>query len=96
MLVRKWKDEEEPAESESPRPDDVEAAQKKRRIDVKEPLLSLSLMHERRGMLQFFTGLERPQVDSLIRRFSEVESSAFFFPLLVSAEIIELGHCFEH
>ena len=79
MLVRKWKGEEEPAESESPRPDDAEAAQKKRGIDVKVPLLLLSLMHERRGMLQYFTGVERPQVDILIRRFSEVESSAFFF-----------------
>ena len=79
MLVRKWKGEEDPAESESPRSDDAEAAQKKRRINVREPLLSLSLMHQRHGMLQYFTGFERPQVDILIRRFSEVESSAFFF-----------------
>ena len=51
----------------------------RRRIDVREPLYSLELLSQRRGMLEYYTGFDRAGVDLLIRRFAEVSSSWPFF-----------------
>jgi hypothetical protein len=56
---------------------------KRRRIDVREPLYSLEILAERPGMLEYYTGFDRPTVDLLIRRFSEVRLERVFFPLLL-------------
>jgi hypothetical protein len=57
--------------------------EKRRRIDVREPLYSLEILAERPGMLEYYTGFDRPTVDLLIRRFSEVRLERVFFPLLL-------------
>jgi hypothetical protein len=53
--------------------------EKRRRIDVREPLYSLEILAERPGMLEYYTGFDRPTVDLLIRRFSEVRLERVFF-----------------
>jgi hypothetical protein len=55
--------------------------EKRRKINVREPLYSLELLCERPGMLEYYTGFDRPAVDLLIRRFSEVRRWRAFFPL---------------
>jgi hypothetical protein len=52
---------------------------KRRKIDVRDALYSLEVLTERRGMLEFCTGFDRPAVDLLIRRFFEVSTSSFVF-----------------
>ncbi len=59
--------------------EDVGEPVKRRRIDVREPLYSLEILAERPGMLEYYTGFDRPAVDLLIRRFSEVSLSRVFF-----------------
>jgi hypothetical protein len=44
---------------------------RRRRIDVREPLYSLDMLDARRGMLEFYTGFDRPTVDLLIRLIAE-------------------------
>jgi hypothetical protein len=56
---------------------------KRRKINVQPPLYSLELLSERPGMLEYYTGFDRPAVDLLIRRFSEVGLSRAFFLLLL-------------
>jgi hypothetical protein len=46
---------------------------------VQDALYSLELLTERRGMLEFCTGFDRPAVDLLIRCFCEVSRSSFVF-----------------
>jgi hypothetical protein len=55
------------------------APPKRRKIYVQDALYSLELLTERRGMLEFCTGFDRPAVDLLIRRFCEVSRSSFVF-----------------
>ena len=62
--------------------EDVGEPVKRRRIDVREPLYSLDVLAERPGMLEYYTGFDRAEVDLLIRRFSEVSIGLVFFPLL--------------
>jgi hypothetical protein len=59
---------------------------KRRRIDVREALYSLEILGEWPGMLEYYTGFDRPVVDLLIRRFSEVSLGHAFFPLLLFRE----------
>lgn len=56
-----------------------DAPAKRRKIDVRDALYSLEWLTERRGMLEFCTGFDRPAVDLLIRRFREVSRSGFVF-----------------
>ena len=52
---------------------------KRRKIYVRDALYSLELLTERRGMLEFCTGFDRPAMDLLIRRFGEVSRNGFVF-----------------
>jgi hypothetical protein len=58
---------------------------KRRKIDVREALYSLEILSERPGMLEYYTGFDRPAVDLLIRRFSEVGLSRVFSLFCCSA-----------
>jgi hypothetical protein len=66
-------------ESEENEGEDAGEPVKRRRIDVREPLYSLEILAERPGMLEYYTGFDRPTVDLLIRRFSEVRLERVFF-----------------
>ncbi len=53
-------------EDESPSDNEGEDSgepEKRRKINVRKPLYSLELLSERRGMLEYCTGFERPAVD---------------------------------
>lgn len=53
--------------------------QKKRQLNVREPLYSLEILSEREGMLYYLTGFERFEVDLLVKRFGEVRTIVMFF-----------------
>jgi hypothetical protein len=72
-------DPEAPAGASADEGEDVGEPVKRRRIDVREPLYSLEILAERPGMLEYYTGFDRPTVDLLIRRFSEVRLERVFF-----------------
>ena len=55
-----------------------EGEQKKRKINTREKLVSLEILTERHGALEYYTGFGRADVDLLIRRFREVDSFQFF------------------
>jgi hypothetical protein len=65
--------------------EDVGEPVKRRKIDVREPLYSLDILAERPGMLEYYTGFDRSEVDLLIRRFSEVSLGLVFFHFWCSA-----------
>lgn len=71
-------EEESPSDNEG---EDSGEPEKRRKINVREPLYSLELLSERPGMLEYYTGFDRSAVDLLIRRFSEVRRGRAFFPL---------------
>ncbi len=50
---------------------DGEVPARRRRRDVREPLYSLDILDARRGMLEYYTGFDRPAVELLIRRIEE-------------------------
>ncbi len=79
-------------ESDEEEEEDVGEPVKRRKIDVRPPLYSLELLSERRGMLEYYTGFDRPAVDLLIRRFSEVGLSHAFFPLLLLRQEASCGY----
>jgi hypothetical protein len=58
---------------------------KGRRIDVRGALYSLEILSERRGMLEYYTGFDRPAVDLLIKRFREVSWRTPVFFIFVAA-----------
>ncbi len=71
----------EAVEGGSPSGSDEEGSDEpvqRRRIDVREPLYSLESLAERRGMLEYYTGFDRPTVDLLIRRIKEASLSCDF------------------
>lgn len=70
-------------ESEENEDEDVGEPVKRRKINVREVLYSLEILSEREGMLEYYTGFDRPAVDLLVRRFSEVRRERAFFPLLL-------------
>ncbi len=72
--------------------EDVGKVVKRRRIDVREPLYSQEILAERPGMLEYYTGFDRPAVDLLIRRFSEVSLEDVFFPLLLFCQEASSGY----
>ena len=65
----------EPTSEEEP----PEAAQKRRKIDVQEPLYDLEALCKRHGMLEYYTGLDRSQFDMLLERLSEVRNGLLLF-----------------
>ena len=70
---------------------------KKRRIDVRDALYSLEILTERRGMLEYYTGFDRPAVDLLIKRFREVSWRTPVFFILVAVlelEAVQAYLCF--
>lgn len=69
----------EPISSSAEDNEEEIAPPKRRKIYVQDALYSLELLTERRGMLEFCTGFDRPAVDLLIRRFCEVSRSSFVF-----------------
>ena len=73
--------------------DDGEPA-KKRRIDVRDALYSLEILSERRGMLEYYTGFDRPAVDLLIKRFREVSWRTPVFFIFVAALELEAVHAY--
>jgi len=79
-------------ESEGNEGEDDGEPVKRRKIDVREPLYSLDILAERPGMLEYYTGFDRAEVDLLIRRFSEVSLWLVFFPLLVFCEEASCGY----
>ena len=73
----------EDGSSSSSGDEDVGEPVKRRKINVREPLYSLEILSEREGMLEYYTGFDRSEVDLLIRRFSEVRRELAFFPLVL-------------
>ena len=70
------------------------APQKRRRIDVRDALYSLEILTERRGMLEYYTGFDRPAVDLLTKRFREVSWGTLVFFNLVAALELEAIHAY--
>jgi hypothetical protein len=66
-------------ESENSGGEEDGGEERRRKINVREPFYSLEMLDERHGMLEYYTGFERPVVDLLIRRFSEVSGRITFF-----------------
>jgi hypothetical protein len=69
-------------ESEENEGEDAGEPEKRRKINVREELYSLEILSERDGILEYYTGFNRSEVDLLVRRFSEVRRERVFFPLL--------------
>ena len=63
--------------------EDADEPVKRRKINVREELYSLEILSEREGILEYYTGFDRSEVDLLVRRFSEVRRERAFFPLLL-------------
>jgi hypothetical protein len=59
--------------------EEADGVQKKRKLNVRDPLYSLEILSEREGMLYYLTGFERSEVDLLAKRFGEVRMSVIFF-----------------
>ena len=70
-------------ESEADEVEDDDEPVKRRKINVRDELYSLEILSEREGMLEYYTGFDRSDVDLLVRRFSEVRRECAFFPLLL-------------
>ncbi len=79
MLVDHYQGEGEAAGSDADEHEDAEVPNKKRRVDVREPLYSLEILKERPGMVEYYTGLVLSAVELLIRRFREVSLRASVF-----------------
>lgn len=71
-LLAKRQDRDPPVVVEEENPEQAAEAEKRRKINVREPLYSLETLSERSGMLEYLTGFDRSGVDLLIRRFDEV------------------------
>ena len=85
-------DPEAPAGASADEGEDVGEPVKRRKINVREELYSLEILSEREGMLEYYTGFDRPTVDLLIRRFSEVRLERVFFLLLSFCQEASCGY----
>ena len=72
ILADHYLDRDPASENEQGEGEGVGEPAKKRRIDVRDALYSLEILSERRGMLEYYTGFDRPAVDLLTKRFREV------------------------
>ena len=61
--------------------EEADGPQKKRKLNVRNPLYSLEILSEREGMLYYLTGFERSEVDLIVKRFGEVRKSLVVFSL---------------
>jgi hypothetical protein len=59
--------------------EEADGPQKKRKLNVRDPLYSLEILSEREGMLYYLIGFERSEVNLLVKRFGEVRMSVIFF-----------------
>jgi hypothetical protein len=82
-LLSGSQDEGEEDSSSNSEGEDAGEPEKRRKINVREELYSLEILSEREGMLEYYTGFDRSDVDLLVRRFSEVRRERVFFPLLL-------------
>lgn len=81
-------------ENEESDGEDLDEPAKKRRIDVRDALYSLEILSKRRGMLEYYTGFDRPAVDLLIQRFREVSWRTPVFFILVAVLELEAVHAY--
>ena len=58
---------------------DLPGQRKKRKINVQEPLYDLEALCKRPGMLEYYTGLDRSQLDMLLKRLNEVRNGLLLF-----------------
>ena len=91
MLLDHYHGQGDAPESEENEGEDSGEPVKRRKINVREPLYSLELLSERAGMLEYYTGFDRPAVDLLTRRFSEVRRGRAFFPLSLFGQEASCG-----
>lgn len=73
--------EEEDAANDEPE-EELPSAQKKRKKLVQPPLLSLSAMLERNGMLRYYTGLDEGTIEIVISEIKAIEVRLFFVRLV--------------
>ena len=52
--------------------EEADGSQKKRKLNVRNPLHSIEILSEREGMLYYLAGFERSEVDLIVKRFGEV------------------------
>ena len=58
--------------------EEADGRQKKRKLNVRDPLYSLEILSDREGMLHYLAGFERSEVDLLVKRFGEVKIFGLF------------------
>jgi len=78
-LLGKHLDQGDPDSAAGMEEEEADGPQKKRKLNVRDPLCSLEILSEREGMLYYLTGFERSEVDLLVKRFGEVRKSVMFF-----------------
>ena len=71
--------------------EEADGPQKKRKLNVRDPLYSLEILSEREGMLYYLTGFERSEVDLLVKRFAEVGGLSCFFIDLYCVPMLHFG-----
>jgi len=71
--------------------EEADGPQKKRKLNVRDPLFSLEILSEREGMLYYLTGFERSEVDLLVKRFAEVRKLSCFFLDLCCVPMLHFG-----
>ena len=78
-LIEQARAEEASVHAEEPEKDEAPGASKRRKIYVAEPLYTMEILRERRGMLEYLTSFEYSDIQLLVTRFSEVMQARFFF-----------------
>ena len=58
--------------------------EKRRKINVREPLFSFDVLDERHEMLEYYTGMDRETFKVLLKRLEEVRKCFSFFSSLPS------------
>ncbi len=74
-LCANFRDEVEERSSSSSEGEASDEPARRRHINVREPLYSLEILGERDGMVEYYTGFDRPTVNLLIRRIQEVSTT---------------------
>ena len=76
-LIELVSGEEASVHAEEPEKDEAPGAPKRRKIYVAEPLYTMEILRERRGMLEYLTSFEYSDIQLLVRRL--VKQARFFF-----------------
>jgi len=89
-LIALSEHESEHVSADSSNVEGLDEAVRRRRIDVRDPLYSFEILAARRGMLDYYTGFDRPAIELLIRRIGEVCTTLCFVTLLqgVAAHVL--------